>query len=169
MRGIDEGHGEGHGEEEHGEEIGAMGDPVLSHEGHQPGSDTGDSLHVPHHDSMHSHMRTPSPLHASAHELPSFGSATGSSDMLTPEEAAEEVHPLHYAAATGDKRGLQQLLDAAGGGRAAVHERDLYGRTPLVYAVVSDRMACAELLIKRGTEVDMADQVGGDQPAVITC
>ena len=72
--------------------------------------------------------------------------------VLTPEEAAEDINPLHYAAAMGDKQSLQEILATAS--KHDVNMLDIYGRTALIYAVVSDKLTCAEMLIRKGIDLD---------------
>lgn len=98
------------------------------------------------------------------------------SAILTPETAAEDIYPLHYAAATGDRRLLQQLLDdapqvlqrrnsSAGQRRDprayTADALDGLGRTPLVYAVVRDSLPCTELLLQRGGSINAIGALGG--------
>jgi ankyrin repeat protein len=78
--------------------------------------------------------------------------------ILTPDEVAEDVHPLHYAAAMGDKKNLIQILSENNKANT-VFSRDSYGRTALIYAVVSGKQACAEILLKSGADVNSVDQV----------
>ncbi len=88
---------------------------------------------------------------------------SGSDSMvLTPEEAGEAIHPLHYAAAMGDKKTVTSILaqfpnpaDLA----EQVNQRDAFGRTALVYAVVADRAPIVEILLKMGTDVNAKDRV----------
>eukprot|EP00050_Salpingoeca_kvevrii_P014678 m.38845 g.38845 ORF g.38845 m.38845 type:complete len:1018 (+) comp5910_c0_seq1:136-3189(+) len=79
-------------------------------------------------------------------------------DPLTPDTAGEDVNPLHYAAAMGDKKALVAAL--ASGDPGLINQRDAYGRTALVYAVVSDNYSCADLLIQRGVDVNSSDKEG---------
>ena len=80
------------------------------------------------------------------------------SDMLTPDDVAEEIHPLHYAAAMGDKKSLSLWLQRKDQ-RVNAFTRDAFGRTALVYAVVSGKQACAEILLKSGADVNSVDNV----------
>lgn len=41
-----------------------------------------------------------------------------------------------------------------------LEERDNFGRTPLMYCVLSDRLDCAKLLIKMGCKLDQVDKAG---------
>eukprot|EP00055_Hartaetosiga_balthica_P012879 m.63951 g.63951 ORF g.63951 m.63951 type:complete len:1091 (+) comp8095_c0_seq1:189-3461(+) len=75
--------------------------------------------------------------------------------MLTPGDLEEQVNSLHYAAAMGDKRGLVAALQSFD-----VNLVDVFGRTALVYAVVADRMNCAEILIKAEVDVNGIDNEG---------
>lgn len=79
-----------------------------------------------------------------------------------------EINPLHYAAAIGDRRAVQEMLRLAAEGVAinadqppqTVHTRDPYGRTPLIYAVISDRLTCAKALLEAGSSVNDVDKAG---------
>lgn len=91
---------------------------------------------------------------AKANSTPSIARRADSD--LTPEGVAEDINPLHYAAAMGDKKTLAALLQQKG---SDANSRDAYARTALVYAVVSGKQACAEALIKSGTDVNAVDSV----------
>jgi ankyrin repeat protein len=88
----------------------------------------------------------------------SSATAAGS-DLLTPDDVAEDINPLHYAAAMGDKKTLAALLLKKSDPRNSPSSLDVYGRTALVYAVVSGKQACAEILLKSGTDVSAVDNV----------
>jgi ankyrin repeat protein len=82
------------------------------------------------------------------------------SDMLTPDDVAEDIHPLHYAAAMGDKKALLAVLQSkTKETKDTVYTRDAFGRTALVYAVVGGKEACAELLLKNGADSNAVDNV----------
>lgn len=85
--------------------------------------------------------------------------ARASSAILTPDDVAEDINPLHYAAAMGDKKTLVYLLQQHSDPRNSATSRDAYGRTALVYAVVSGKQSCAEILLKSGADVNATDNV----------
>eukprot|EP00049_Salpingoeca_infusionum_P011058 m.190660 g.190660 ORF g.190660 m.190660 type:complete len:1154 (-) comp14825_c2_seq2:960-4421(-) len=85
--------------------------------------------------------------------------------LAAPFAEGEEVNPLHYAAATGNKKAVQQLLkdhseQDEDGGEAFLNVKDTYGRTALIYAVVSGNVPCAEVLVRKGINVDEPDLDG---------
>ncbi|KAM6909667.1 inversin [Xenentodon cancila] len=61
---------------------------------------------------------------------------------------------VHAAAVNGDKSALSKLITAEPSLRD--HE-DQFGRTPLMYCVLADRLDCAEILLKAGASVNKAD------------
>ncbi|KAJ0000380.1 hypothetical protein NQD34_012222 [Periophthalmus magnuspinnatus] len=61
---------------------------------------------------------------------------------------------VHAAAVNGDKNSLLKLVTAEPSLRD--HE-DQFGRTPLMYCVLADRLDCAEILLKTGASVNKAD------------
>lgn len=66
--------------------------------------------------------------------------------------------PLHAAAVNGNKSLLQRLLQEEE--RSLINNGDQFGRTPLVYSVLGDRLDCAELLLKAGGNVGSCDMDG---------
>ncbi|KAL9957900.1 hypothetical protein ACROYT_G034855 [Oculina patagonica] len=66
--------------------------------------------------------------------------------------------PLHAAAVNGNKSLLQRLLQEDD--RGLINKGDQFGRTPLVYSVLGDRLDCAELLLKAGANVSECDMDG---------
>ncbi|XP_052003163.1 inversin-like isoform X1 [Xyrauchen texanus] len=61
---------------------------------------------------------------------------------------------VHAAAVNGDKNTLQRLITAEPRLRDSV---DQFGRTPLMYCVLADRLDCAEVLLKAGAAVNKTD------------
>ncbi|KAL2083921.1 hypothetical protein ACEWY4_019439 [Coilia grayii] len=61
---------------------------------------------------------------------------------------------VHAAAVNGDKSTLQKLITADPALRDSV---DGFGRTPLMYCVLADRLDCAEALLKAGASVNQRD------------
>ena len=49
---------------------------------------------------------------------------------------------------------------AASAGTKACDTGDQFGRTPLMFCVLADRLECAELLLKAGAQVNMKDNGG---------
>uniref|UniRef100_A0A663LQ91 Inversin n=1 Tax=Athene cunicularia TaxID=194338 RepID=A0A663LQ91_ATHCN len=72
--------------------------------------------------------------------------------LVSGSSLASEVHA---AAVNGDKSTLQKLI--AGNGELKDKE-DQFGRTPLMYCVLADRLDCAEALLKAGADVNRADR-----------
>ncbi|XP_067019764.1 inversin-like [Acropora muricata] len=66
--------------------------------------------------------------------------------------------PLHAAAVNGNKKLLQRLLREEEG--SLLNRGDQFGRTPLVYSVLGDRLNCADLLLKAGAYVGSCDMDG---------
>ncbi|XP_032218348.2 inversin [Nematostella vectensis] len=67
--------------------------------------------------------------------------------------------PLHAAAVNGNKSLLQRLLQEAfaEGDASIIDTEDRFGRTPLVYSILGDRVECAEVLLKNGASVSHPD------------
>ncbi|XP_062425709.1 inversin isoform X2 [Rhea pennata] len=61
---------------------------------------------------------------------------------------------VHAAAVNGDKSALQKLI---AGNSELKDKEDQFGRTPLMYCVLADRLDCAEALLKAGADVNRAD------------
>ncbi|XP_068614259.1 inversin [Brachionichthys hirsutus] len=61
---------------------------------------------------------------------------------------------VHAAAVNGDRSSLLKLITADPSLRD--HE-DQFGRTPLMYCVLADRLDCAEILLKAGASVNKTD------------
>ncbi|KAK7881071.1 hypothetical protein WMY93_032321 [Mugilogobius chulae] len=61
---------------------------------------------------------------------------------------------VHAAAVNGDRNTLLRLITAEPSLRD--HE-DQFGRSPLMYCVLADRLDCAEILLKTGASVNKAD------------
>ncbi|KAM7092784.1 inversin isoform 4-T4 [Molossus nigricans] len=61
---------------------------------------------------------------------------------------------VHAAAINGDKGALHRLII----GNAALKDKeDQFGRTPLMYCVLADRLDCADALLKAGADVNKTD------------
>ncbi|XP_012624449.2 inversin isoform X4 [Microcebus murinus] len=61
---------------------------------------------------------------------------------------------VHAAAVNGDKGTLQRLII---GNSALKDKEDQFGRTPLMYCVLADRLDCADALLKAGADVNKTD------------
>uniref|UniRef100_A0A2K6GEU4 Inversin n=1 Tax=Propithecus coquereli TaxID=379532 RepID=A0A2K6GEU4_PROCO len=61
---------------------------------------------------------------------------------------------VHAAAVNGDKGALQRLII---GNSALKDKEDQFGRTPLMYCVLADRLDCADALLKAGADVNKTD------------
>ncbi|MGH0136862.1 UNVERIFIED_CONTAM: hypothetical protein FKN15_008580 [Acipenser sinensis] len=61
---------------------------------------------------------------------------------------------VHAAAVNGDRTALNKLIAGTPVLRDA---EDQFGRTPLMYCVLADRLDCAESLLKAGANVNKAD------------
>ncbi|GAA6094781.1 inversin isoform X1 [Tachysurus ichikawai] len=62
---------------------------------------------------------------------------------------------VHAAAVNGDRSTLQRLITAE---PCLRDSEDQFGRTPLMYCVLADRLDCAETLLKAGASVNKADR-----------
>ncbi|XP_059922006.1 inversin isoform X1 [Gadus macrocephalus] len=62
--------------------------------------------------------------------------------------------PVHAAAVNGDRSALLKLITAQPSLR---DNEDQFGRTPLMYCVLADRLDCAEALLKAGASVNKTD------------
>ncbi|XP_029776704.1 inversin isoform X3 [Suricata suricatta] len=71
--------------------------------------------------------------------------------FLTGSSLASQVHA---AAINGDKGALHRLII---GNSALKDKEDQFGRTPLMYCVLADRLDCADALLKAGADVNKAD------------
>jgi len=67
---------------------------------------------------------------------------------------------LHYAAGSGDPNELLAFLQPDTIGQYDLNAPDGYGRTPLVYTVLSDSIDCCQLLIQAGAVVESTDTDG---------
>ncbi|KAM9782828.1 inversin [Neosynchiropus ocellatus] len=77
-----------------------------------------------------------------------WASATGSPSSAT---LGSQVHA---AAVNGDRNALQKLITA----EPVLRDReDQFGRTPLMYCVLADRLDCADILLKAGASVNKTD------------
>uniref|UniRef100_A0A8C3TAP3 Inversin n=1 Tax=Chelydra serpentina TaxID=8475 RepID=A0A8C3TAP3_CHESE len=61
---------------------------------------------------------------------------------------------VHAAAINGNKGALQKLI---AGNPELKDKEDQFGRTPLMYCVLADRLDCAEALLKAGVGINKAD------------
>ena len=80
-----------------------------------------------------------------------------SQEMQAPADLGNGKYPVHYAAAMGQQKILRQLLDQD---RSTTGLRDSLGRAPLIYAIVSSKLVCAEILLKYGADVNSTDEEG---------
>ncbi|XP_015347739.1 inversin isoform X2 [Marmota marmota marmota] len=71
--------------------------------------------------------------------------------LFTGSSSASQVHA---AAVNGDKGALQRLII---GNSALKDKEDQFGRTPLMYCVLADRLDCADALLKAGANVNKTD------------
>ncbi|XP_049752006.1 inversin isoform X3 [Elephas maximus indicus] len=71
--------------------------------------------------------------------------------LFTGSSLASQVHA---AAVNGDKGALHRLII---GNSALKDEEDQFGRTPLMYCVLADRLDCADALLKAGADVNKTD------------
>eukprot|EP00730_Choanoeca_flexa_P014290 TRINITY_DN6199_c0_g1_i2.p1 TRINITY_DN6199_c0_g1~~TRINITY_DN6199_c0_g1_i2.p1 ORF type:complete len:1079 (+),score=236.47 TRINITY_DN6199_c0_g1_i2:90-3239(+) len=96
-----------------------------------------------------------------------------SAEILTPEGAEQDAYPLHYAAAVGDTKAVSKILagkqrksakQAKGGSRKVPkiepNAQDSFGHTALVYAVISNKMSCVDVLLKKGASPNVTDKEG---------
>nr|XP_023670833.1 inversin [Paramormyrops kingsleyae] len=79
--------------------------------------------------------------------------------LSTADPAAPGAAPLgsqvHAAAVNGDRGTLHKLITAD----PTLRDReDAFGRTPLMYCVLADRLDCAEVLLKAGASANKADR-----------
>uniref|UniRef100_A0A671MFU1 Inversin-like n=1 Tax=Sinocyclocheilus anshuiensis TaxID=1608454 RepID=A0A671MFU1_9TELE len=70
--------------------------------------------------------------------------------MLLPQNPSQ----VHASAVNGDKNTLQRLITAESRLRDS---EDQFGRTPLMYCVLADRLDCAEVLLKADAAVNKTD------------
>lgn len=67
---------------------------------------------------------------------------------------------LHYAAGSGDANELLPFLQPGTVEQLDLNAPDGYGRTPLVYTVLSDAIDCCQLLLQAGAVVEATDADG---------
>ncbi|XP_039593424.1 inversin isoform X2 [Polypterus senegalus] len=77
-----------------------------------------------------------------------------SASEVSPSSSSNLASPVHAAAINGDKASLHKLI---AGNPALRDAMDHFGRTPLMYCVLADRLDCAETLLKAGADVNKAD------------
>ena len=88
------------------------------------------------------------------------------SEWHAPASSEVGIHPMHYAASTGDKKSVVSHLKAAGGAKgsaqykAMLNSKDNYGRTALTYSVVSGKLNLAKWLVDQGADVNSVDNEG---------
>jgi ankyrin repeat protein len=68
----------------------------------------------------------------------------------------EKLHPLHQAAANGERSGVLENLVLMCG----VDLRDSAGRTAAMYAIVGKQIRCLNLLLRCGADVNTTDKAG---------
>jgi len=67
---------------------------------------------------------------------------------------------LHFAAGTGDVEGLRACLQPDALVAYDINRPDQYGRTPLVYTILSEQQACTQMLLNAGAEINGTDADG---------
>ena len=97
------------------------------------------------------------------------GNLPENQSMNFPPTSSADMHPLHYAAATGNKKSLNELLSVLPitqdpvemilgtermCKRDGVDVRDSEGRTPLMHAVHQDHIHCVKTLAEAGANVN---------------
>ncbi|XP_067860997.1 inversin isoform X2 [Heptranchias perlo] len=80
------------------------------------------------------------------------GSMNGTENWLP--SGSTLTSQVHAAAVNGDKYALHKLVAA---NPDLKDTEDQFGRTPLMYCVLADRLDCAEALLKAGVNVNKAD------------
>ncbi|XP_046555449.1 LOW QUALITY PROTEIN: inversin-like [Haliotis rubra] len=69
----------------------------------------------------------------------------------------ESITQLHAAAVNGDKPTLTRLVAAC---PQELDAGDQFGRSPLMFCVLADRLECAETLLKAGAQINLRDKGG---------
>ncbi|OXB57288.1 hypothetical protein ASZ78_000846 [Callipepla squamata] len=77
------------------------------------------------------------------------------SEKFSPLTGSSLASEVHAAAVNGDKSTLLKLI---AGNTELKDKEDQFGRTPLMYCVLADRVDCAEALLKAGADVNRADR-----------
>ncbi|XP_031672378.1 inversin-like [Oncorhynchus kisutch] len=72
----------------------------------------------------------------------------------SPPNTAPLGSQVHAAAVNGDRSVLLRLITVDPSLR---DRQDQFGRTPLMYCVLADRLDCAETLLKTGASVNKTD------------
>ncbi|XP_023931035.1 inversin-like isoform X1 [Lingula anatina] len=83
--------------------------------------------------------------------------AAGPFDRTSPVQPEGSTTKMHAAAVNGDKATLARLLTS---NAKDIDTGDQFGRTPLMFCVLADRLDCAELLLKAGAHLDKKDKGG---------
>lgn len=96
------------------------------------------------------------PVQGPSSAVPAVDSPRGPFASSTPR--MESITQLHAAAVNGEKQALSRLI--AGSGLGDLDVGDQFGRSPLMYCVLADRLECAELLLKAGAQVNFRDRGG---------
>mmetsp|Transcript_27512 Transcript_27512/g.72324 ORF Transcript_27512/g.72324 Transcript_27512/m.72324 type:complete len:1369 (+) Transcript_27512:1-4107(+) len=112
------------------------------------------------------HVQTPSPARTAqgvGGESPGRAhqpSSVAETSLLTPGQAGEEVHPLHYAASTGNKKVVTEWIGRAMQSPGVLDHTDALGRPALVYAAAGGKSGIVSMLLEAGASVDVADSDG---------
>uniref|UniRef100_K1PRS0 Inversin n=1 Tax=Magallana gigas TaxID=29159 RepID=K1PRS0_MAGGI len=69
----------------------------------------------------------------------------------------DAVTQMHAAAVNGDKALLAKIIVSSG---QEIDHGDQFGRTPLMFTILADRLECAELLLRAGANVNCKDKGG---------
>ncbi|KAM3873334.1 inversin [Diretmus argenteus] len=86
--------------------------------------------------------------------LPQQEAGSGQASEPTSPAPASLGSQVHAAAVNGDRGTLLKLITA----EPSLRDReDQFGRTPLMYCVLADRLDCAETLLKTGASVNKTD------------
>ncbi|CAK8671687.1 uncharacterized protein LOC143465350 isoform X2 [Clavelina lepadiformis] len=100
--------------------------------------------------------------HLSPNNIPAVASTTEGepttvgSDMGD-EDKANQMMALYASIIRGEKSEVKKLLTAY---PDLLEAPDNFGRTPLMYCVLSDRLECAKLLLKLKCKLDQVDKAG---------
>jgi len=73
------------------------------------------------------------------------------------EDKVQIMMNLYAAIIRGEKSEVKKITTS---NREVLEERDNFGRTPLMYCVLSDRLDCAKSLIKMGCQLNSIDKAG---------
>ena len=112
-----------------------------------------------------------------------IGSVMNKETVNFPQGSSTDMHPLHYAAASGDKKALAEQISALPQSqdtvemvlgteklfrREGIDVVDSEGRTPLMHAVHNGKLHAAKMLVENGANVNLTANGTWSEPFMVT-